>query len=160
MRDVHTIRLRGPWQIEPIARYVALGDGQFKASVENLPPATKDKMPADWSAALGSDFRGRVRYTRRFHEPAGLEELEEVWLAVAPQCSRATIALNGHSLGEVLRGEAVARSEITALLRDTNVLEIIVDHPRLDATGKTMESCLTERAGGLTGEVWLEIGFP
>lgn len=165
MRDVHTIRLRGPWQLEPLVRYVPAGDGRFKRCMEKLPAATKATMPADWSAAFGDDFSGQVRYTRRFHEPSGLEDLEEVWLAVEPPHSHALIHLNGHALGEARfsgpggPGEPV-RFDVTHLLREANTLEIIVTHPELDAAGRPIDDSQRHTRGGLTGEVRLEIGFP
>ena len=178
MRDVHPIRLRGPWQLEPLVRYVPAGGDRFEADSEDLPAATKAKMPADWSGSLGEDFLGQVRYTRRFHKPDGLEDLEEVWLVVEPPCSHATITLNGHHLGEarfsgpcvlvkspdshgpLKRASPGGRFDVTTLLKDANVLEILVTHPELDGTGCPIDDDFQRWPGGLIGEVWLEIGFP
>jgi hypothetical protein len=117
-------------------------------------------MPADWSRTLGSNFRGRVRYTRRFHAPSVLEDLEQVWLVCQPPRTFASIVLNGDSLGTVVLNGPTARFEITALIEDSNLLGIIVDHPQLDSTGRMVENSQIGVAGGLVGEVWLEIGFP
>ena len=53
---MHTIRLRGPWQLEPVHRWVRRADGGYDAICDNLPAATKATMPADWSESFGADF--------------------------------------------------------------------------------------------------------
>ena len=148
LSDPHTIRLRGPWKLEPLSETNA---------TEQLPVAVRQKkLPADWSSVLGADYRGAVRYTRSFHKPAGLEELEQVWIAVEPPRSQGEIALNGQQLGTVALGESTFRQEITPLLVDFNELAIVVTHPEV------AESDLSDDTGcgGLIGEVRLEIGFP
>ncbi len=98
---MHTIRLRGPWQLEPVFRYVLRTDGGFERSEESLPAATKQQMPGDWSAALGGDFLGRVRYVRPFNAPPGLMPDERVWLVVEPQRSQARVMMSEETLGDV-----------------------------------------------------------
>src|SRR3954468_9118938 len=98
---MHTIRLRGPWEIEAVARFVLQPDGSYRAVRDELPAATRAPMPADWSQTLGRDFLGRVQHRRTFHKPTGLGASEEVWLVVEPLRSRGKIELNGAILGEV-----------------------------------------------------------
>ena len=86
---MHTIRLRGPWQLEPVFRYVLRADGGYDRLADGLPAAARMQVPADWSAALGGDFLGRVRYVRTFNSPPGLQPDERVWLVVEPQRSAA-----------------------------------------------------------------------
>jgi hypothetical protein len=180
MRDIHTIRLRGPWQLEPLMRYVDEG-GQLRPTTDDLPPPARATMPADWSAIFGSDFQGQVRHTRHFHAPAGLEDREQVWLAITPCHSCITITLNNTRIDKArFSGPSPSsnsqpqpqpqpysqphsqpfRQEITHLLQDSNLLEITVTHPPLDATGRPTDDRHQQYPGGLTGEVRLEIGFP
>lgn len=137
---MHEIRLRGPWDYEVLEP--ALGE-----TGEHGPrnPAGKQKLPSDWSEPLGSDFRGRVAYRRRFHAPTGLEEDQEVWLAVTGIRSHGKVELNGTVLGEVER-ESQVRFPVAALLKTFNLLTIEVTHGIAEAM-----------AGGIVGEVLLEI---
>ena len=91
-------------------------------------------MPADWSGVFGADFRGRVRYRRTFQMPTGLDEGQRVWLAVESPRSCGTVTLGGELLGSVRWGDPPGRYDITERLRETNLLEIIVEHPSLDSS--------------------------
>jgi hypothetical protein len=126
---LHTIRLRGPWELQPVWRYALKPDGTYRPEKENLPPAARIKMPADWSAVYGADFFARVRYRRVFHRPTGLEGGTRVFLVVEPAQSEACVTLKQALVGFVYPGEKAGRFEITERLEDDNVLEIFVDHP-------------------------------
>jgi hypothetical protein len=114
-------------------------------------------MPADWSDPLGNEFLGRVRYTRTFQKPTGLERGDKVWLLVEPPRSLGIVQLVSRELGTVRWGGAGGRFDITPLLADRNTLEIIVDHPALDAANRPSSDSSLRSAGGLVGEVRLEI---
>lgn len=154
---MHTIRLRGPWNVEPVARFVLQADGTYRPENEHLPPLTKMTMPADWSAAFGADFLGRVRYHRVFQSPTGLENGERVFLVVEPQRSAARVTLKRDLLGFVDPGEPAGRFDVTDRLEDHNQLEIFVDHPALDSMHSTVGDPTALPPGGLVGEVRLEI---
>jgi hypothetical protein len=49
------------------------------------------------------------------------------------------------------------RFDITELLEEHNVLEVIVEHPALDGGGMAVHDGDSKLAGGLVGEVRLEI---
>jgi hypothetical protein len=151
--QMHTIRLRGPWQVEPVARFVLQPDGTYKPVEDGLPAAGRMTMPADWSGLLGADFLGRVRYRRTFQKPTGLESGQRVWLVVEAARSRGVVELNRKRLGE-----AGGRFDLTDQLEDHNRLEIVVEHPALDARGMPDDDSDTRSIGGLLGEVRLEIG--
>jgi hypothetical protein len=155
--DLHTIRLRGPWQLEPISRFAARRDGGHEVEPDSLPSPARSTMPADWSDSLGPVFLGRVRYTRTFQKPTGLERGDKVWLVVEPPRSLGIVRLADRELGTVRFGGPDGRFEITSLLADRNTLEIIVDHPALDASGRPSGDSDMQPAGGLVGEVRLEI---
>jgi len=154
---MHTIRLRGPWNVEPVARFVLQANGAYRAEHENLPPAAKMTVPADWSAAFGADFLGRVRYHRVFQSPTGLENGERVFLVVEGGRSRALVELNRKRLDDGLTYGQVGRYEITAMLEDHNRLEIVVEHAALDLGRAANDDGDTLLPGGLVGEVRLEI---
>jgi hypothetical protein len=154
---MHIIRLRGPWQVEAVVRFVPQVDGTYLAVEENLPPAGRATMPADWSRTLGADFLGRVRYRRTFHRPTGLESGQRVFLVVEPARSCACVTLKCDLVGFVYPGEAAGRFEITDRLEEDNQLEVIVDHPALDEMRSTVGDPALHPAGGLVGEVRLEI---
>ena len=165
---MHIIRLRGPWQVEPVARFVAQPDGTYVVTSDDLPVAARMTMPADWTAVCGGDFLGRVRYRRTFQKPTGLETGERVFLVVEPARSLGVVELNrplavssgpsnGKRLGEVGRGAEPFRTEITEMLENHNRLEIVVEHPVLDAANEADDDVVTRLPGGLVGEVRLEI---
>ena len=87
---MHTIRLRGPWQLEPLERYLIHDDGRVERVAEGLPASSRMTMPADWADAFGADFFGRVRYHRVFQKPTGLETGQRVWLVTATPVEVAT----------------------------------------------------------------------
>ena len=153
---MHIIRLRGPWQLEPQARYERRG-GRWTPSAESLPAGARMTMPADWSAVLGSDFIGCVRYHRVFQTPTGLDSGERVFLVVEPPRSRGVVSLSDLRLGDVCWGGPPGRFDITERLDDHNRLEIIVEHPPLDDTMHPNDDNGARWPGGLVGEVRLEI---
>ncbi len=110
---MHTIRLRGPWQLEALARFVLQPDGCYRPETGDLPAASRQRMPADWSAVLGADFFGRVRYQRNFQKPTGLESGERVVLVVEPARSRAIVVWKKGLLGFVYPDEPAGRFDIT-----------------------------------------------
>jgi hypothetical protein len=155
---MHTIRLRGPWHLEPIEQYVRRGDDRYARSTDGLPANTRLTMPADWSSAFGEHFRGRVRYHRLFQSPTGLDLGERVWLVVEPPRSRGAVKLNGKPLGDIRWRAAAGRFDITDLLEDyNNRLEIVVEHPALDGDFLPNDHSDINQPGGLIGEVRLEI---
>jgi hypothetical protein len=153
---MHTIRLRGPWQLEPVFRLVRRDDGGFDRLTDSLPAVATMHVPADWSAAFGADFLGRVRYVRPFNAPPGLVPEERVWLVVEPQRSVARVMMSEETLGTVAAGDDAGRFDITHLLNPHNRLEIFVDHPAL-VDGNIRDGEALKLPGGLVGEVRLEI---
>ena len=132
---MHAIRLRGPWEYEPLE---GVGDAP-------LQPAGKVKMPCDWSGTLGGAFRGTVLFKRIFHTPTGLDLDEQVWLVFTAIRGQADVRLNGQPIGQFSTDDCPARYNITSLLTDdANTLTVQVEH-----TG--------DQPGGLVGDVRLEI---
>ncbi|HEY7531985.1 MAG TPA: hypothetical protein VH681_04275 [Nitrospiraceae bacterium] len=152
---MHIIRLRGPWEVEPIWRYELPLSGR-RLDFDPRSP-TKQKMPSDWGDALGRDFLGCVRYRRRFHAPTNLTPQDFVWLVVEPPRSVGTVELNGHYLGNVEYDQPEGRFEVMSLLREANELLVYVSHPALDPDGNRPQQDYVNLPGGLVGEVRLEI---
>jgi hypothetical protein len=140
-----------------VARFVPQPDGTYLPTPDDLPAAARVTMPADWGAVLGGDFLGRVRYLRTFQMPTGLEAGERVFLVVEAARSRGVVALSRKRLGEVCSNGEQFRFDISGLLEDHNRLEIVVEHPALDAAGAANDDGGTRLPGGLIGEVRLEI---
>lgn len=127
---MHIIRLRGPWQITP------LNGDEPATSIET-------EVPGDWTAALGSDYRGSAGFVRKFGLPTNLTS-ERISLVVEQVTVRGSLALNGQPLGTQSAADGQRKYDVTSLLKLRNELKIIV------ASGTE------EPAGGL-GEVRLEI---
>jgi beta-galactosidase/beta-glucuronidase len=161
MPDMHVIRLRGPWEFEPLARVMIVADGTRHESTDDRLPPGRVRLPADWSATLGHEFRGRVRYTRRFGLPTNLEPHEQVWLVVEGVDYFGTLSLNGQSLGEVVGYQKPKEFDVRGLLADRNHLTLDIELPQCDAAAAT--AAKIERPGrehlpgGPIGEVRLEI---
>jgi hypothetical protein len=115
------------------------------------------QVPADWSAAWGGDFLGRVRYVRTFNSPPGLQPDERVWLVVEPQRSEARVVMLEDTLGVVAAEGPPQRFDITHRLSPHNRLEIFVDHPAIVSGWSDVQGGATLPPGGLIGEVRLEI---
>src|SRR5947209_8061277 len=128
----HRIRLRGPWECEPLARH---GGGP-------LPPPGRMTMPCRWADGGLPDFAGRVRFRRRFGYPGRIDAYERVWLTFAGVGGAAEVRLNGQPLGRH-EGPGPFEFEVTPLLQARNELTVEVDAPAGD--------------GGLWGEVALEV---
>lgn len=154
----HTIRLRGPWQLQPLACTVLLANGTTEREPGLLPSACTVQVPADWSAALGADFRGQALYSRRFGCPTGLQPDDQVSLLVEKIDALAQVTINSKSLGAIRITDGACQWPIKHLLQPRNLLEITVEHPRLTATSAPLpRPGREETAGGLVGEVKLVI---
>jgi hypothetical protein len=134
---MHTIRLHGPWEYAPLARSTLSAP---------LPPPGGTIIPSDWSETLGADFRGRVRYTRPFHRPTGLNQGQRVFLCVERVEATGAVSLNGQMLGRVASAGGPFRFDVSGRLEWRN--ELVIEVESLD------------RAGGITGSVRLEIDEP
>jgi hypothetical protein len=97
----HRIRLRGPWDCEPLGRVT---------------------MPCRW------DFAGRVRCRRRFGYPGRIDDYERVWLTFAGVKGTTKVWLNGQLLGRH-EGPWPFELEVTRLLRPRNQLVVEVETP-------------------------------
>lgn len=128
----HRIRLRGPWECEPLRR-----DNETE---EPLPRPFRMTMPCRWNEAGLPGFRGRVRFRRSFGYPGRLDAHERVWLTFAGVGGAAEAQLNNHPLGRIATGSEL---EVTPLLRPRNELVVEVES--------------TADQGGIWGEVALEV---
>ncbi len=126
----HRIRLRGPWECEPIS----------SRNEAPLPSPRRMKMPARWKDAGLPDFAGKVRFRRRFGYPGQLDEDERAWLVFEAIHGDGLIRLNDSELGEIQEG--FFDFEVTSLLNPRN--ELILD---IEA----------DEDGGIVGDVALEI---
>ena len=153
----HTIRLRGPWELEPLERYLKRDGGGYESSTARLPTGERVTMPADWCATLGRDFLGVVRFSRNFNLPTNLGPNERVWLVVEPPRSCGRVRVNDQACGCVRFGAAAGRFDITPFLKDFNRVEVDVEHPNLGDDRCALDDGSALVPGGLVGEVRLEI---
>jgi len=137
----HRIRLRGPWECEPLARLVTTPDGRNETVTTDLPVPCRMTMPCRWSEGGLKNFAGRVRFRRHFGYPGRIDENERVWLTFAGIEGTAETWLNHQFLG---RNEAQQpiEFEITGVLGKRNELVIEVEG---------------QETGGVYGEVAMEI---
>jgi beta-mannosidase len=138
----HRIRLRGPWEYEPLARIAIASDGQKEITTTDLPAPRKMTMPCRWSEGGLTNFAGRVRFRRHFGYPGRINANERVWLTFAGIEGSAEIWLNDQFLGRLEQTQYPLDFDITTLLRERNELRIDVEGPE---------------TGGLYGEVAMEI---
>jgi len=126
----HRIRLRGPWECEPLTG-------------EPPPSPCRVTMPCRWRESALGEYQGRVRCRRRFGLPRQIDPHERIWLTFAGIDGIADFSLNQRPLAQAVRGPYPLEYEITALLQPRN--ELVV------------EVAATDGDGGLWGEVALEI---
>ncbi|MFL5244458.1 MAG: hypothetical protein ACJ8FY_20345 [Gemmataceae bacterium] len=139
----HRIRLRGPWQCQPLVRVSRLPDGRVANDYSNLPPTARVTVPGPWQEGELAGFTGRVRFLRRFGYPGRIDDNERVWVTVEKVLGASTISLNGLLLAEQPGSFDYREIDVTSLLQRRNELAIEVED--LDGTG------------GLKGEVALEV---
>lgn len=137
----HRIRLRGPWECEPLARTGT--NAEAGAATESLPPRRTMTMPCRWSEGGLINFAGRVRFRRHFGFPGRLDTFERVWLTVGGADCIANVWLNAHYLGRHEGALEPFEFEVTNLLAVRNQLVVEVEGPA--------------EKGGLWGEVALEV---
>jgi beta-galactosidase/beta-glucuronidase len=157
MESIHPIRLRGPWNLIPLARAIRNALGENHLTLDSLPAACSQIMPADWGESLGPDFRGHVQYERAFGCPTNLDPDEEVWLVIEAVDQTATVKLNEHELGEIYRPATPWRYCVTNLLKERNQLTVTVDCPADQTSAAQLRQARFGLPGGLIGEVRLEI---
>jgi beta-galactosidase/beta-glucuronidase len=160
MSQPHVIRLRGPWQYEPVAQWRLNAAGAM-SELTQLPPPGRMVMPGDWGLALGHDFRGRVRFVRPFGRPTRLEPGEQVWLVIGGVDLSGMAELNGRPLGPVAGYREPTRFDVTRWLDERNELVIDVELPALSyADEQRLRPDRAGLPGGVIGEVRLEIFSP
>jgi hypothetical protein len=126
----YRIRLRGPWECEPLAG-------------PTLPPPRRMNMPCRWRDGGLGEFAGTVRFSRRFGLPRQIDPHERLWLTFAGVADTADVHLNGRHLGRHTPPDQPFEFEVTSLLDARN--ELVVE---VEASGGH---------GGLWGEVALEV---
>ncbi len=111
----HRIRLRGPWECEPVAT----------KSGAPLPAARRATAPGSLRDFGLGGFVGQVRLIRKFGYPGRIDEHERVWLSCDELHGIAAIRLNDQILRKNHAGPFAF--EITGMLRAHNRLEITLD---------------------------------
>ncbi len=159
MTDVHKIRLRGPWQMTPLARTFLRDDSSRRRTTEDLPGSVRGKVGCDWGQFFGEGWLGEVSYRRIFRCPTQLDENQKVLLVIEAVDFFGRVKLNGSEVGEFTLLTSPFRIEITSRLLEKNELVVEVDLPdERTAGGATLDRAdRVGRAGGLVGEVSLEI---
>jgi hypothetical protein len=115
----HVIRLAGPWECEVLRA----DSGGLTA-----PTAQRVQPPLDCGALFGSDFRGQVRFRRRFNRPTNLDPQEAVWLVIENSAARGNVRLSDESIGELLAEVPLAEFDVTPQLALHNELTIDAEH--------------------------------
>lgn len=154
----HEIRLRGPWEYEPLARLRRTADGETRELSGELPGPGRMELPGHWGAAVGEDFCGRVRFLRRFAQPTQLDPHERVWVVCEGVDAYGSMALNGDELGPIAGYAVPASFEITDLLDPRNELYLTVELPEVEPGGpRPLRPGRESLPGGPIGVVRLEV---
>src|ERR1700730_17458868 len=118
----HRIRLRGPWECEPLARMASSADAPTHLLEASVPPKLQVSIPCTWNDAGLGDFSGRVRFRRRFNSPGRIDGHERVWLTFESAERTAELSLNGHFLGRHEGALEHFEFDVTPLLERRNEL--------------------------------------
>lgn len=141
----HCIRLRGPWECEPLERSGGR-EGKQAAEGADLPAPCRMTLPCRWGDGGLADFAGRVRFTRSFGYPSRIDAHERLWLTFAGADRTAHVWLNELFLGRHEGADESFEFDVTQLLRSRNELKVEVESPAPN--------------GGLNGDVALEVRCP
>ncbi|MDX1964883.1 MAG: hypothetical protein SFX18_17165 [Pirellulales bacterium] len=155
--ETHSIRLRGPWLLTPLAQPWELSASQGNERAGGLSAPVIQRLPADWRDVLGAGFLGTVAYERSFGLPSNLAPGDQVRLVYdfAPGQSAEVLRLrcwlNGDLLADEQRGTGYVW-QVAGKLISRN-------HLRLEVTQTPVpkDAQAIEEARGLTGVVRLEI---
>ena len=141
----HIIRLRGPW------RRCVSSDTSGEAS-------TIVQMPGNWADDLGDEFVGTVEYSRFFNRPTGIHQQTRLSLVFHEIVGDAAVSLNGMKLGCVNWPDVPHRFDVTGKLETRNELAVRITALSREEIRLRVATCDVPLAGGLVGEVHLEIG--
>jgi hypothetical protein len=133
----HRIRLRGPWQCEPV-------DG---------PAARRVLMPCRWLDAGLAGFHGHARFARQFGYPGNIDDTEHVWLTCDGCAGCLEVRLNGQLLSR--ESHATFAFDVTSLLSQRNRLEVLIQGDADDA-GLWGEVALEIRKDAFLADVGFE----
>jgi hypothetical protein len=153
----HRIRLRGPWECEPLARISRDADGRMEETSQDLPPRCTMTMPCRWSDGGLAHFAGRARFHRRFGMPRRIDAFERVWLTCDGVEGSAIFWLNAHLLGQQETAIPPFEFEVTALLQERNDLVVEVTAP--EGNGGLREVALEVRCAVFLRNVQLSATF-
>lgn len=142
----YRIRLRGPWECEPLARFEGESESQNQRTSRSLPAPLQMQIPNRLSAGGLPHFAGRVRFVRQFGYPSRIEPHERLWLTFGGIEGDVEILLNEQLLGKQQSGNSGLEFEVTAILQKRNRLTVNID-------------CASDQ-GGIWGEVALEVRCP
>lgn len=106
MTNVHIIRLRGPWEVVPLA---ASGATPLRLM-----------LPGDWRVPLG-DYLGPAKFCRYFQRPTSLSHKSQVKLAVSGLPKRRVVRCNENVLSPL---DDPDRYDLTCLLTPRNQLVV------------------------------------
>ncbi len=160
MFEPYLIRLPSPWSFRVI-QYV--GPRRPTDDVDDWPTDVpiSVRVPADWSTVLGAGFRGRVEYSRFFNRPTGIDTDTRLRLRLDLVDGAATVSLNNEPLGAACWPDFPRHFDITGRLQTRNELRIGVELLEAEQSATTSNrppGRAASDAGGLVGEVHLEIG--
>jgi len=156
----HFIRLRGPWQCEPRARTLRQPDGSIIDLPGSVPVPRTMPIPCRWDRQGLGPFHGRVRFSRHFHWPAGLDYFERLWLRFLGVDYFARVWLNGQFLGEHTGAFDPFEFDVSRLVAPRNELIVDVDLPAEENDRPSLlraSSACPPGSGGIWGEVLLEV---
>ncbi|MBC7853449.1 MAG: hypothetical protein IAF94_08440 [Pirellulaceae bacterium] len=114
---MHTIRLRGPWEI-----YLP-GSEQPRRMEMQATWHTLLALPAD-----DTPLPSPPRLVRRFGLPTGIAEGDRLHL-VLESAAACQVELNGHQLGSIAVAQQCSSFDVTQLLKARNELVILLEIP-------------------------------
>src|SRR5579871_454125 len=95
----HRIRLRGPWECEPLSLAA-------DCALSALPRPRRLSMPCAWNKEGMTEFAGKVRFCRSFGYPGRIDSHERVWLILEGLTQPAEVQLNSTPLSEPMQEQA------------------------------------------------------
>lgn len=136
----HQIRLRGPWRWQSTPSKSTTSDARPQRD-DRVPDSADPANPLTFTApdglrsVLAAESITRLRVSRTFHRPTGLDSGSRVDLVIEPVSVPYTVRLNGVALESIKSG--AGRFSIAQHLQPTNQLQLDLDLARAEQQGST-----------------------
>ncbi|WP_018133520.1 glycoside hydrolase family 2 protein [Effusibacillus pohliae] len=126
------IDLNGEWEYRPLSRTCIGTDGGIREDKTDLPAPGVMTIPQNWELAGVHNFAGRIEFVKHFSASPEQFEGKMVFLRFDGVDYFAKVYLNDRYIGEHEGYFQPFEFDVSGLLKEDNVVKVIVDSPMED----------------------------